>query len=232
MTSATGRRFMSGLLDQQLWCFGQDIRRNEGNLLCQLGMCRIRPPRTGAQSTLYQARIRGAASLSLWGFGVLLADTSGNALWIKRYTFNPLLLEAQPSVPVHTARELGTMRRPVSRTDMAVAGALVRDLAEWMATYEHWVAENLGARYRQESLLGKPTAPVVRATEMAKAWERVACRKWRPALADPGGTGPWGSVLSQLRSTAGFGNTAGVGQASGARGFLRMTRGGGGLWVA
>jgi hypothetical protein len=41
MSSSEGNRFLAGLLDQQLWCFGQDIRRTEGNLLCQLGMCRI-----------------------------------------------------------------------------------------------------------------------------------------------------------------------------------------------
>ena len=232
MSSSEGNRFLAGLLDQQLWCFGQDIRRTEGNLLCQLGMCRIRPPRASAQSTLYQARTRGEKGLSLWGFGVLLVDATGNALWIKRYDFNPFLLAAQPVGPVHCPRDLGAMRRPVNRAEVEIAGGLVRDLADWMASYEHWVAENLGARYRQESLLGKPTSPVVRGKEMAATWEKISRRRWRPGLSEPRVPGPWEGVLTQLRSVAGQGCIAASEGVTGSRGYLRMTRGGGGLWVA
>lgn len=232
MTSPKDIRFLSGLLDQQLWCFGKDIRRTQGNLLCQLGMCRIRPVSGGAGSTLYQARVRGGMVLSLWGFGVLLADTAGNAMWVKRYTFDPFLLAAQPAGPVHNPRDLGAMRRPVNRTDAGIASGLVRDLASWMAAYEHWVAENLGAGYRQESLLGKPTVPVVRGREMAMTWERISRRGWRRGLSDPRVPGPWAGVLTRLRSVAGPGAAVANAGVKENRGFLRKTRGGGGLWVA
>jgi hypothetical protein len=232
MSSSTGNRLLAGLLDQQLWCFGQDIRRKEGNLLCQLGMCRIRPPRGAGQSTLYLARLRGDRQVYLWGFGVLIADASGNALWVKRYTFDPFLLEGPPAIPVHSHQDLGARRRPFSRPDLEIASGLVRAMAEWMGAYEHWVAENLGAGYRQKSLLGKPTPPVVRGREMALAWERVARRKWRPGTGVSGALGPWGGVLTQLRSFAGKTGVASAGESSGSRSFLKMTRGGGGLWVA
>ena len=35
----------AGLLSQQLWCFGQDIRRVEGNWLIEQGFQRTPPPR-------------------------------------------------------------------------------------------------------------------------------------------------------------------------------------------
>ncbi|MFM8932530.1 MAG: hypothetical protein ACKOS8_11720, partial [Gemmataceae bacterium] len=96
----------------------------------------------------------------------------------------------------------------------------------------HWVAENLGARYRQDSLLGKPTSPVVRGREMASAWEKISRRGWRPGLPESRVPGPWQGVLTQLRSVAGQGCIAASEGVPKSTGYLRMTRGGGGLWVA
>lgn len=51
------------LFDQQLWCWGQVIRRPEGNLLLAYGMTRQRLPETIKGSSLYRYRLLGLSIL-------------------------------------------------------------------------------------------------------------------------------------------------------------------------
>lgn len=199
MTNSRGNAFAARLLDQQLWCFGQDIRRAEGNVLTGLGMCRARPVNGKTFSTLYMARLPGGRSLWLWAFGVLLRDPQLGAVWIKRYGFDPMLVANPPESPFHSPEELGARIRPVGAAQKERVRQLVQALAGWMARYEHWVGENLGAKYRQATLLGKPTPAEVPAREMAAAWERIAQKSWRFSRGDVQAGGPWGGLIHQLR---------------------------------
>lgn len=63
------RKYATILLDQQLWCFGCDIRRTAGNLLLEYGFERKRPPISQKGSSCYSLNWQGKQIL-LWGFGI------------------------------------------------------------------------------------------------------------------------------------------------------------------
>ena len=62
------------LLDQQLWCWGQDIRRVDGNALLAYGFTRHRPPEGEHGSPAYEWRGSGRSRVILWGFGFFYGD--------------------------------------------------------------------------------------------------------------------------------------------------------------
>ncbi|MGF1582926.1 MAG: hypothetical protein ACFCD0_26700, partial [Gemmataceae bacterium] len=139
------RRWAADLLDQQLWCWGRDIARPEGNVLLEIGMCRYRSPEPRLAS-LYKATLEGGAEVWLWGFGLLYHEPGLGCIFLRRYSFDPMLMARPPELPVHLAKDIRPLIRPAG-TRRKTASTLVRGAARWIARHEHWVAENLGVEY-------------------------------------------------------------------------------------
>lgn len=173
------RRRAVGLLDQQLWCWGRDIARPEGNVLMTLGMCRHRSSAPEPECTAYTGRMAGGGTVWLWGFGLMYCQPDLGGVFLRRYGFEPVLLAHPPNQPAHRPDDLGLLTRPTTARQHTTAGALVRATAEWIAGYEHWVAETFGTSYRQAVLAARDKSPVVSAREMAGAWEHLACNSAR-----------------------------------------------------
>ena len=83
------RKIGTTLLDQQLWCWGQDIRRAEGNALLAYGFTKHRPPEGKHGSTAYEWRGSGSSRVILWGFGFFYGDGDRGGLFLQRYKFAP-----------------------------------------------------------------------------------------------------------------------------------------------
>lgn len=192
------RRWATDLFDQQLWCWGRDIARPEGNVLLDVGMCRHRPSEPKRGGTLYRATLHGDAEVWLWGFGLLYREPGLGCVFLRRSGFDPVLVERPPERPVHRPEHLGTLTRPANAGQTATARALVRGVAGWVAGYEHWVAESLGVDYRREVLEARDESPTVPAPAMASSWERLA-RKSLRLSAPQEVAGPWGRLLASLR---------------------------------
>lgn len=190
------RRWATDLFDQQLWCWGRDISRPEGNVLLDMGMCRYRStePKHG---TLYKATLQGDAEVWLWGFGLLYREPGVGCVFLRRKGFDPLLVERPPEQPVHRAEDIGPLVRPAGES-RAVARELVRGAATWIAGYEHWVAESLGIDYRRAVLEARDKESIVPATAMAASWERLAKKSFRLSIPQQF-VGPWGKLLASLR---------------------------------
>lgn len=183
------RRRAVALLDQQLWCWGRDVARPEGNVLLGLGMCRYRSAEPGPDRTAYTGRVAGDGVVWLWGFGLLYCLPELGGVFLRRNGFEPLLLDRPPERPVHRPEHVGPFARPVTARQRATAGTLVRAAADWIAGYEHWIAETFGTAYREAALAARDRAPAVPARDMAKAWEHLAKKALRLApQAPPGGT--------------------------------------------
>ena len=164
------RRKAVALLDQQIWCWGRDVCRPEGNLLLHLGMCRYRSPVNGNDRTAYTGRVPGDGVVWLWGFGVAYWQPDVGGVFLRRYGFDPLLLPTPLDRPVHTLDELAPwVIRPTTAGQRRTAAAAVRAAAGWVAAYEHWVAESYGTGYREGALAVRGTTPVVPARDMARA---------------------------------------------------------------
>lgn len=195
---ATLRRRATSLLDQQLWCWGRDIVRPAGNVLLDLGMCRFRPPQSAREGNLYTCRVAGDAEVWLWGFGLLYCTREHGGIFLRRYGFDPLLLEHPPKNPVFRPGDLGPLARPTTASRRRTAAILVRAAVEWIAGYEHWVAEQFGIGYREAVLAARKKSPAVAAQDMAREWERIAKKAGRLSAALPA-TGPWSRILDGLR---------------------------------
>ena len=88
------RKIGTTLLDQQLWCWGQDVRRAEGNALLTYGFTKHRPPEGKHGSTAYEWRGAGRSRVILWGFGFFYGDGGRGGLFLQRYKFAPKQIAA------------------------------------------------------------------------------------------------------------------------------------------
>ncbi|MFO0823971.1 MAG: hypothetical protein U0792_12815 [Gemmataceae bacterium] len=191
------RRRAVALLDQQLWCWGRDIARPEGNVLLGLGMCRYRSSDSGHDRSVYTGRVAGDGVVWLWGFGVLFCLPERGGVFLRRYGFDPLLIEHPLERPVFAPEEFHNTIRPSTARQQATVEVLVRAAAGWMAAYEHWITENFGLTYRESALAARSKPAAVPAGDMASAWEHLAKKSVR--LSTPTATtGPWGRFLATL----------------------------------
>jgi hypothetical protein len=87
------------LLSQQLWYWGCDVRRPEGNLLLDHGFARTRPSEGVQGSTIYALEPTPGAQVILWGFGVFFGRGELGGLFLNRFRFEPLLSEGAALAP-------------------------------------------------------------------------------------------------------------------------------------
>jgi hypothetical protein len=200
---STLRRRVGLLFDQQLWCWGRDISRSQGNILLQLGMSRYRAIDSSQEGSAYTARVPGEGLFWLWGFGLLYSATGLGNLFLQRMPFEYFLLEQLPSRPVHHLSELTGLVRPNTARQRALIVPLMEAAFQWMGKYEHWIAETLGADYRARTLAIRGRAAEIPAQDQARTWDHLAKKVHRLVTASPEQTGHWSPVLHSLRRSIG-----------------------------
>jgi len=163
------------LLNQQIWCWGQDINSASGNLLIRTGFQRFeRPPGCNAAS-VYRLDISPTARIVLRGFGVFYGDDRWGGVFVQRGGFSPRLTpDADLAKPAWRYDDLPPLKQP-GVNDFSRCQRLLLELIEWIHQYEVAIAVQPGIGYRRETLL--PWAPrknrVVPAEEMAAVWRQL-----------------------------------------------------------
>ncbi len=160
------------LLNQQMWCWGQDIEFPGGNLLVRRGLQRIESEPGSRVASIYRQDVTSTARIVLRGFGVFYGDDRWGGLFLRRYGFSPQLTPA-PDLPrpAWTVDDLPQLIEP-GDSDFARSQRLLLELMEWIRRYEVWIVETIGVEYRRSSLapwISKEHV-VTRAEEMASAW--------------------------------------------------------------
>jgi hypothetical protein len=147
------RETAAALLNQQMWCWGYDIRRAAGNVLLLRGFKRWRPPAGTLGSTAYQLDIPPDRQVVLWGFGLFFGSRSAGGLFLKRYTFAPLWTEASDlRAALWRPEELPDFRPPETLTERTCLAGMLSAALRWIAEYETWVQAKLGLDYRRQCL--------------------------------------------------------------------------------
>lgn len=188
------------LLHQQCWCWGQDIRRAEGNLLLQFGLNRTRPPEPGRGSSRYEWR-DGGVEVVLWGFGIGLRDGLSGGIYVNRYCFVPRWLPQQFLLDeVWRAEQMEGHRGPATRREIRRSRRLLKTLVRWIACYERWVRSTCGVDYRRRTL-AEWTRTHIPADEMARRWEEMGRHVEEPPP-EAGAFGVWPQPGAVLSSTA------------------------------
>jgi len=170
------RRRLQPLFHQQCWCWGEDIRRSEGNLLLGRGFTRER----GGRASRYHLAEAGLC-ITLWGFGATVGTMERGGIFIDRLS---LRLKLGPATPPETwsAAALLGYHYPRTHGDLEHALALFARFAAWVADYEEWVPTVTHPCYRVE-VLSRWDDAVVRAEAMAATWRRAAEARRVPGLA-------------------------------------------------
>jgi hypothetical protein len=146
----------AALLDQQMWCWGCDVRRAEGNLLVTYGATK-RPSPDPRYHSAYSFCLREGAVLNLWGWGVWIAHEGYGSLFLSRARFRAcytadvhLLPDAWRACDLpHT----GTARHA---GEQQAAYRLLADAMAWMGDYETWLTTQVPSDYRERVIASWP----------------------------------------------------------------------------
>ena len=166
-----------GLLSQQVWCWGRDVLRPEGNWLLEIGFTRFEPPAEREDcSSVYTLELPGGQTLVLRGFGVLFSDHQRGAVFLPRYEFQPRYApRATHNCRPWCAADMPHFRTPTVGERYACA-SLTWQLIDWIRTYEVNIIERLGIAYRRETLVrwDKPENRFTPAENFASAWRDLS----------------------------------------------------------
>ena len=166
------RKLGVDLLNQQMWLFGCDVRREQGNLLLEYGFERTRPPADVKGSSCYSMRLPNNDLLVLWGFGLYLESTCGQGLFLKRYEFSPRLM-VRPEQAWNLVG-LPQSKPPKCMQECEASRVLMQKACQWLAEYEAWTLETAGLAYRKISLDGWSLKTVRQPQEIAGTWNELA----------------------------------------------------------
>jgi hypothetical protein len=190
--SAEVRRRGTGLFDQQMWCWGQDIRHSAGNALLNYGFTRYRPPETDGESRTASSYLllenNGKVKIALWGFGVLYRGekATDGGLFLGRYDFAPRLVSGESMELNHvqrwSARTKPRLFAPATPDDWAKVRGLFPAMLNWIAGYEQWVIEQWGVEYRRQCI-ETWLRPVLSPQAMLDEWSWLSCQAARLGLA-------------------------------------------------
>lgn len=145
--TASQLRRLEQAFDQQMWCWGRDSTRPEGNLLLEFGFTRQPPPSGSKLSSTYQLVLADGARLSLNSAGLHFDDPCGNHLCLLRGPIEPQLA-----------------RLP---TDS------LRGLLRWLAAYERWVSCRSHS-WRSQTLAARSRRPRFTAEALPALFEELA----------------------------------------------------------
>lgn len=173
------RQTPSRLLDQQFWCFGQDIVRAPRNALIELGFTRNRSPIARKDGSCYSVTTRTGVSILLWGFGVFYCDRSlGGALLLVRDNICPTSVE-QLQLPINAWDPHDLPQHPVQESEVPIVRSMLADLLHWFSQYESWIAAHRAPEHR-ERILQEWRRVAVPAEEMSVTWQTLSEELLRP----------------------------------------------------
>ncbi len=141
------------LLSQQIWCWGRDIMRPDGNWLIERGFNLIRPPVDDKKlKNIYSLSLPNGRRIMLRGFGIIYTDNRYGSIYLPRFEFIPKytsLLEFE-ELP-WSVDHLPEFSAPVG-AEMQYCSEMLADVIDWIIMYEQDILARLGENYRNETL--------------------------------------------------------------------------------
>ena len=174
---AQTRKVARRLLDQEMWCLGQDIRREAGNLLLQHGFVRYRPPEGQQGSSAYMQEIDPAKRLVVWGWGLFFGDTALGGLHLRRYDFAPRYTPVSTlALPLWSPEQLPATNSPREVEECLRVRQLLTMAFTQLSRYEDWVQHTQGLTYRRACVNSWHRAASVSAELMPQTWQTLAAQ--------------------------------------------------------
>ena len=172
--TGAARRQAAALLNQQFWCWGQDVRRPEGNLLARYGFNREGKPETISGSSAYHLYDRSSARCHIMGLGLFWGDAGERGLLLRRVGWEPHMVASGARLcGVWNVEQMSQTRSPCTATDVVRCNGLLADALSWIAQYETRVAKICGIAYREQCVAGWRKQRIA-AGDMATMWTHLA----------------------------------------------------------
>ncbi len=167
-----GRNFATAF-DLQMWCFGCDIRREQGNLLLEYGFVRDRPEGTITGASHYTKKIDDEHSIHLWGFAVIVSSRV-HGLCLRRYERIPLLAVAPQITPrAWRPHDLPHFLPPRTAADIERASRLLFIISDELTKYERFVQSRTITSYRASCLKQRRSRKALAGTPLWAAWSEL-----------------------------------------------------------
>ena len=161
-------------MNDQCWCWGQDVLYPPGNLLIRYGLERLAMRGPGGKTAGYTCSINDRGGIWLRGSGVLYSRGSGPSVFLARYDVRPRLITGDsPPIEKWIKEGHGSFSlAEASEEGVAAARLLVPEACAWIAAYERWIAETVGVEHRERCLQSwqKRATP---ADEFALRWDAL-----------------------------------------------------------
>jgi hypothetical protein len=147
------------LMQQQCWCWGQDVKAGQENLLLAAGFQRTRP---SAEGSCRYCLSEGDTKLYLWRFGLAYACATGHAIYINRRCIVPRWIEdAELLESVWHPWPLSKLYPPSPIRRRKQARRMLQSLLRRIARYEAGVLETYGVAYRRRNLRHRPFTAIL-----------------------------------------------------------------------
>ena len=164
------------LLSQQVWCWGRDIERIEGNWLMEIGFERSEPTFRGDNcDSIYSLELSNGKRVILRAFGVFYGNNQKEGIYLPRYEFLPKYLRRLniKNIPWEK-NDLPELYFP-NNSEVSNCVRLVTELVNWIRTYEENVSNILGLDYRKSTLYEwqKIVGSIIPAKNMIPEWRFV-----------------------------------------------------------
>ena len=141
--------FGISLLSQQIWCWGKDILRSEGNWLIEQGFNIIIAPADQENSqNIYSMKLSENQHIMLRGFGIVYSNSRYGSIFVPRYE---LLPKYNSSPKVNTLPwDPECLVEFVAPDGIQKQSSLIMlvELINWIISYENNLIKKLGIDYR------------------------------------------------------------------------------------
>ncbi len=166
------------LLDQQMWCWGYDVRRTQGNLLVAYG-AEKRPAPDKRYHSAYRFVADNCVVLNLWSWGIWLSHPQWGSLFVSRSRFRVIYSSEIIQIPdAWRARDLPPMTGAHDETEADNAANLLATAQNWIGGYEYWLCSQVEPDYREQILEKWPKRKQYKggipAAEMSTSWFELA----------------------------------------------------------
>lgn len=168
------RQRAAALLDQQMWCWGCDVRHPAGNLLLAYGAEKRPAPELRLHSA-YSFQLGTDTALNLWGWGIWIACQSCGSVFVSRAKFRVRYTgQANQTPQAWCECDLPPTRTAVTSGELYAVGNLLSEMCRWISAYESWLLTQVDCDYREQAIAAWPErkrhSGGVRAAEMAASW--------------------------------------------------------------
>ena len=141
--------FGVALLSQQIWCWGRDILREQGNWLIEQGFEVIKAPAELERvKNIYSLKISKEQHIMLRGFGIILTDERYGSIFVPRYEFLPKYVSSSKLTTLPWSTDYLPEFAPPKDIEKQYCSIMFGELIDWIITYEQNLIANLGIDFR------------------------------------------------------------------------------------